>query len=599
MAQQQGTLSAGQVLEKDNFDSSELHLHPLPTNEELPVNEVISINTLTPPVPSLTILKPEQLVMAESERAREHGVLISDTSSDPTIKAVNEDPLWVSVAVSTQSARIQSHECSLCDKMFGTASALNKHLLSHQQERPHVCPICQRAFKRHDHLNGHMLTHQKRKPFPCLEPGCQKSYCDSYALKRHCASQHRFFLVPPPPVSAQVHSATGTWGDFSPCLGGQGGHNDYHSIFFSPPKPVSKPQHKCSGYAGLAGFASYPGFASTSSLGASGFQESAAPQASSLLVLDSWDQRESKGLCGEAAGEPHASQLLSITPQWVSSPEREVSTVSAVQSPGSRMGGLGPHYWGSGLDFPASEFNALEEMLSLQSTKETLSSGGAPHPETSTTSTMRRPTIIIKQKLRQANPRGRARQQPWPDSFASLKTPVGTPKSANNSTISQPSPARTPNPPGQGGTEVWKKRGEKGEEDMGQWQEAPEVSYSVELSPLVIPVSVPVSERTDVAPGDIDGEPAINPAPLAAKRPQGSTGALKRAHRFELLTTLFIPPPTPLQQSPGSVFEEGVVGGQWCRAAGGYPSQLRSPMYLADHLLNPSFQPLHTPPRPC
>ncbi|KAK4806283.1 hypothetical protein QYF61_008469 [Mycteria americana] len=44
--------------------------------------------------------------------------------------------------------------CSRCGKVFGSASALSKHCLTHSQKREHVCAICSKAFKRPDHLNG-------------------------------------------------------------------------------------------------------------------------------------------------------------------------------------------------------------------------------------------------------------------------------------------------------------------------------------------------------------------------------------------------------------------------------------------------------------
>ncbi|XP_005259371.1 zinc finger protein 541 isoform X9 [Homo sapiens] len=44
-------------------------------------------------------------------------------------------------------------DCSLCGKVFSSASSLSKHYLTHSQERKHVCKICSKAFKRQDHLN--------------------------------------------------------------------------------------------------------------------------------------------------------------------------------------------------------------------------------------------------------------------------------------------------------------------------------------------------------------------------------------------------------------------------------------------------------------
>lgn len=40
----------------------------------------------------------------------------------------------------------------ICNKVFGNASALAKHKLTHSDERKYVCGMCSKAFKRQDHL---------------------------------------------------------------------------------------------------------------------------------------------------------------------------------------------------------------------------------------------------------------------------------------------------------------------------------------------------------------------------------------------------------------------------------------------------------------
>jgi hypothetical protein len=40
----------------------------------------------------------------------------------------------------------------VCGKVFGNASALAKHKLTHSDERKYVCSMCGKAFKRQDHL---------------------------------------------------------------------------------------------------------------------------------------------------------------------------------------------------------------------------------------------------------------------------------------------------------------------------------------------------------------------------------------------------------------------------------------------------------------
>ncbi|KAL0609804.1 Zinc finger protein 541 [Plecturocebus cupreus] len=95
-------------------------------------------------------------------------------------------------------------DCSLCGKLFSSASSLSKHYLTHSQERKHVCKICSKAFKRQDHLTGHMLTHQKTKPFVCIEQGCSKSYCDYRSLRRHYEVQHGLCILKEAPLEEEA-----------------------------------------------------------------------------------------------------------------------------------------------------------------------------------------------------------------------------------------------------------------------------------------------------------------------------------------------------------------------------------------------------------
>ncbi|XP_040834207.1 zinc finger protein 541 [Ochotona curzoniae] len=95
-------------------------------------------------------------------------------------------------------------DCSLCGKVFSSASSLSKHYLTHSQERKHVCRICSKAFKRQDHLTGHMLTHQKTKPFVCIEQGCSKSYCDYRSLRRHYEVQHGLCILKEAPPEEEA-----------------------------------------------------------------------------------------------------------------------------------------------------------------------------------------------------------------------------------------------------------------------------------------------------------------------------------------------------------------------------------------------------------
>ncbi|XP_055700115.1 uncharacterized protein LOC129799871 isoform X3 [Phlebotomus papatasi] len=100
-------------------------------------------------------------------------------------------------------------QCQVCSKVFGNASALAKHKLTHSDERKYVCGMCSKAFKRQDHLNGHMLTHRNKKPYECKAEGCGKSYCDARSLRRHTENHHSSLAMTPTTPHSSLSSSTG------------------------------------------------------------------------------------------------------------------------------------------------------------------------------------------------------------------------------------------------------------------------------------------------------------------------------------------------------------------------------------------------------
>lgn len=109
----------------------------------------------------------------------------------------------------SETTKSSPQECNLCSKMFGNASALAKHRLTHSDERKYLCTVCHKAFKRQDHLNGHLLTHRNKKPFECSAKGCNKSYCDARSLRRHRENHHsnkeeKMLVSPSSSVSSSI-----------------------------------------------------------------------------------------------------------------------------------------------------------------------------------------------------------------------------------------------------------------------------------------------------------------------------------------------------------------------------------------------------------
>ncbi|XP_034043429.1 zinc finger protein 37-like [Thalassophryne amazonica] len=73
--------------------------------------------------------------------------------------------------------------CSHCGKGFHTASALKLHEMQHSGERPFACTICGKSFRINSYLTAHYLTHIKERPYICRV--CGKGYSRAEELKVH------------------------------------------------------------------------------------------------------------------------------------------------------------------------------------------------------------------------------------------------------------------------------------------------------------------------------------------------------------------------------------------------------------------------------
>lgn len=68
---------------------------------------------------------------------------------------------------------LQSHEgnkpfqCTECKKSFTQKSTLKQHMYTHTGERPYVCEVCNRGFTQCKSLIFHMRRHTGEKPFQC------------------------------------------------------------------------------------------------------------------------------------------------------------------------------------------------------------------------------------------------------------------------------------------------------------------------------------------------------------------------------------------------------------------------------------------------
>ncbi|XP_047642055.1 histone-lysine N-methyltransferase MECOM isoform X9 [Phacochoerus africanus] len=79
-------------------------------------------------------------------------------------------------------------ECKECDQAFPDLQSLEKHMLSHTEEREYKCDQCPKAFNWKSNLIRHQMSHDSGKHYEC--ENCAKVFTDPSNLQRHIRSQH-------------------------------------------------------------------------------------------------------------------------------------------------------------------------------------------------------------------------------------------------------------------------------------------------------------------------------------------------------------------------------------------------------------------------
>ncbi|XP_034276618.1 vascular endothelial zinc finger 1 isoform X6 [Pantherophis guttatus] len=84
----------------------------------------------------------------------------------------------------------KNHACEMCGKAFRDVYHLNRHKLSHSDEKPFECPICNQRFKRKDRMTYHVRSHEGgiTKPYTCGV--CGKGFSRPDHLSCHVKHVH-------------------------------------------------------------------------------------------------------------------------------------------------------------------------------------------------------------------------------------------------------------------------------------------------------------------------------------------------------------------------------------------------------------------------
>ena len=84
--------------------------------------------------------------------------------------------------------------CPRCDKQTRNEADMERHQMSHSEERPHNCQYCPERFRRSNHLKLHEQTHFGTDLIPC--PKCGAPFSQTRMLRKHLRKYHQPELKP-------------------------------------------------------------------------------------------------------------------------------------------------------------------------------------------------------------------------------------------------------------------------------------------------------------------------------------------------------------------------------------------------------------------
>lgn len=108
-----------------------------------------------------------------------------NTSSDITISEEQKE------SAASLSVKKESHGnrfyCQKCNRDFSTKTNLNRHMQSHEGNKPFSCTECRKSFTQKSTLKQHMYTHTGERPYVCEVCNRGFTQCKSliFHMRRH------------------------------------------------------------------------------------------------------------------------------------------------------------------------------------------------------------------------------------------------------------------------------------------------------------------------------------------------------------------------------------------------------------------------------
>lgn len=114
--------------------------------------------------------------------------------------------LPVMTKTSTSTTNSVDYKCDFCSKSFSRKDNLERHKLTHSNEKLFSCDICQKSFSRRSYLSVHRRIHTGEKPFVCDRCGFAFSRKD-HLLKHKRANEGQLKLSCVPPKHSMILKA--------------------------------------------------------------------------------------------------------------------------------------------------------------------------------------------------------------------------------------------------------------------------------------------------------------------------------------------------------------------------------------------------------
>ncbi|KAJ0066256.1 hypothetical protein NL108_004129 [Boleophthalmus pectinirostris] len=121
----------------------------------------------------------------ETDADGDHDNQVQNSGLSPKYKSAPETSATVNnrnMSGTAEGAKGKKHQCSVCQKRFGTKWHLQRHIIIHPGEKPFSCSTCEKIFNRKTSLDKHEKLHTK-KPFSCST--CKRSFTSKGFLALH------------------------------------------------------------------------------------------------------------------------------------------------------------------------------------------------------------------------------------------------------------------------------------------------------------------------------------------------------------------------------------------------------------------------------